>query len=325
MTLRTKFTITLLLSACCLHAAAMDLSGTWKYDKAADALNGARTPPPIKNTTLQFVGNQVGMGSNCFAQFRSAEFNYPSVFRAMLEANQEEKELASFLKKNFAFNFDAKTDFFMLTKPPVCRDKFGSGLVDGDRLIVPYAGQIAYSFVRSNGGVAADAAKDPRYFGHLPSQLPFRMDSYLSLCADKLAAKGKLLDRPASCAPVYQPYAARKSSTNKLDQIIGNHDYKKPGASHADEYAPPFASGLQPVYLIMPAMKDVLLVRVDDFEAGTNEQRDVMSGVWLAIKNGQVTDQFNEGCDFDESYVCSLDGKKAYQLTEAGKFRQLPR
>ena len=66
------------------------------------------------------------------------------------------------------------------------------------------------------------------------------------------------------------------------------------------------------------------LVRVDDLEQGPNEQRDVMSGVFLAIKNGKVTDQLNEGCTITTDYACvDDDGKRRYQLLGTGKFQKL--
>jgi hypothetical protein len=71
-------------------------------------------------------------------------------------------------------------------------------------------------------------------------------------------------------------------------------------------------------------MKDVLLVRVDDFEPGSNENRDTMSGAYLAIKDGKVTDQLNHGCDINSEYFCvGSDGNKQYQLLDSGKFKKL--
>ena len=61
-------------------------------------------------------------------------------------------------------------------------------------------------------------------------------------------------------------------------------------------------------------------MRVNDIEGG-NDMRDTMSGVYLAIKDGQVTDQLNEGCGFDLDFVCSSPGKTVkYKLLETGKF-----
>jgi hypothetical protein len=49
--------------------------------------------------------------------------------------------------------------------------------------------------------------------------------------------------------------------------------------------------------------------------------RDTMSGVYLAIKNGKVTDQLNEGCGFDLDFVCSSPSQTIkYKLLETGKF-----
>ena len=69
-------------------------------------------------------------------------------------------------------------------------------------------------------------------------------------------------------------------------------------------------------------MKQVILLRVDDFEVVRNEERDVMSGVYLSVVGGKVIDQIS-GCQFDHDYVCAVGGRAVAKLSENGKFKKL--
>lgn len=311
--------------ACALafgHSVASELTGTWKFEKAVDALDTAKAIPPMKYSTIQIVGNQAGMGQNCFGQLSKVDFDYPAVFRAMLDADLEEKDLAQFVKKNFSVELGSDPDFQMLAKPQACRDKFGFALVAGNKLLVPFAGHTVYSFTRSNGQLAA--ANDPRLDGHVQTQLPFNLNNFYELCGKQIVGPDGKVHDGAKCAPVYAPYIARKGDTDKLSQVVGNHNYMKGGAEYSDDYAPPFAKNMNPVYLVLPPAKDVLVLRVEDMETDPKSQRNTMGGVYLTVKAGKVVDQLNSGCNIDEQHFCvAQDGTKLYQLQESGKFLKL--
>jgi hypothetical protein len=302
------------------EAGATELAGTWKFEKAVDALDTAKTIVPMKYSTIQIVGNQIGMGQNCFGQLRKSDFDYPAVFQAMLDAGLEEKELAQFVKKTFSVELGGDPAFHMLVKPQACRDKFGFALLAGDKLLVPFAGRTVYSFKRSNGQLAA--ADDPRLESHLQTQLPFNLNSFYELCGKLIVgADGKVRDG-AKCGPVYAPYIARKGDTNKLSQLVGNHDYLQGGGETSDDHAPPFAKNMTPVYLVLPPAKDVLVLRVEDMETGS--RRNTMGGAYLTIKAGKIVDQLNSGCNIDEQHFCvAQDGTRLYQLQDSGKFLKL--
>lgn len=314
-----------LLAACTLafgSAGAAELAGTWKFEKAVDALDNTKAIPPMKYATIQIVGNQAGLGQNCFGQLRKTDFDYPSVFRAMLDANLEENDLAKFAKKSFGVELDGDPDFYILAKPQACRDKFGFALLSGDKMLVPFAGHTVYSFTRTNGKQAA--ANDPRLENHLQTQLPFNLNNFYELCGKQIVGPdGKVRDG-AKCAPVYAPYIAHKGDPDKLAQLVGNHNYMQGGAEYSDDYAPPFAKNMSPVYLVLPPSKDVLVLRVEDMETGPKSQRNTMGGVYLTVKGGKVVDQLNAGCNIDEQHFCvAQDGTKLYQLQENGKFLKL--
>jgi hypothetical protein len=125
------------------------------------------------------------------------------------------------------------------------------------------------------------------------------------------------------CDSAFFPYIVRRNIKDPLLKLIGAHEFLKGGANGpSGDYDNPVANNLHPVVLIFPPLKNVVLVRVADIE-GADDARDQMSGVYLAIKDGKVTDQLNEGCSFDENYVCSTPGELAkYKLLETGKFMQ---
>lgn len=303
-------------------ASAAELAGTWKFEKGVDALEPTKSVAPMKYSTIQIVGNHVGMGQNCFGQLRKTDFDFAAVFRAMLDANLEEKDLAQFLRKNFTVELDGDPEFHILVKPQACRDKFGFALLAGDKLLVPFAGRTVYSFVRSNGQLAATT--DPRLMGHTQTQLPFNLNNFYELCGKQIVGQDGKLREAAKCGPVYAPYIARKASNDRLAQLIGNHNYLKGGAEYSDDYAPPFSKNMTPVYLVLPPAKDLLLVRVEDMETGPKSERSTMGGVYLSIKDGKVVDQLNSGCNIDEQHVCvAQDGTKLYKLQENGKFLKM--
>jgi hypothetical protein len=161
-------------------------------------------------------------------------------------------------------------------------------------------------------------------YGHKLSQLPFSVSNFMTLCEASIPGIKGVKQTTDKCAPVYYPYSATKKDTDALTQMIGNHNYQKGGARNAEDYDNPLANNLHPTFMILPPLHDVLIVRVDDFEPGPNEQRDTMSGAYLAIKDGKVTDQLNFGCAIDIDYFCvAEDGTKQYQLLDTGKFKKL--
>lgn len=160
--------------------------------------------------------------------------------------------------------------------------------------------------------------------GFKVSALPVSIDNYMAKCLPKIVDKRGVPHATEKCGPSFFPYIAEARSTDPIVKAIGTHNYKKGGASFADEFATPFEHGLTPTFLVFAALKDVTLVRVDDFNIGKPESRDLMGGVYLSIKHGKVLDQLNTGCSFDAAYTCiNSDGDKEFQLLDTGKFKKL--
>jgi hypothetical protein len=305
-------------------AHAADVAGTWKYEKTVDPLFDAKSIPGPTQKYIRFIGNDVWLSNRCFGAVRNDDFGFSSSFQLLLKNGFDEGSISQYLKKNAAVDLDRNSRYYKANLgESTCTSQFKRAIVAGDSMLVPVGGTGYRKFVRLNGGAAGTEAGSSMLAGHISSQLPFDVEIYNTLCAKYVAGKNSVPQTTNKCAPIYYPYVAMADSPNKLAKIIGNHNYEKGGANFSQDYSPPFAHKLHPVYMVLPPLKDVTLVRVEDHEPGQNENRDVMSGVYLAIKDGKVSDQINDGCSIDESYACVNDeGKKVYQLQESGKFKR---
>lgn len=305
-----------LVFAITLPAHAADPSGTWRYDKGVEYFGQLKTVPPPKFQTLQISNGQLALSRSCIVPLKQQRFAYDEVFQSLLKEDVTEAKLAPYLSKQFGVMLDSvKTYYKAEDHPNRCNRPLGDFILTENALLVPFAGSAFYRFAR--------VADTPQLYGRKTSHMPFNLTAYTTACLGSLPMTKGVPQATAKCGPVYMPYVATADG-DTLSQLIGTHDYQKGGARYAEDYAPPFANKLHPVFIMLPPMKDVLLVRVDDLEQGPNEQRDVMSGVFLAIKNGKVTDQLNEGCTITTDYACvDDDGKRQYQLLETGKFQKL--
>ena len=153
------------------------------------------------------------------------------------------------------------------------------------------------------------------------TQLPFSPTRFIESCGQGIRIVKGLPQALASCAPQYHVHTASRASPQWLAQRVGSHDYPKWGArNEAGDYANPLLSGLHPIFLVFRVHPGMWVVRVEDFEA-RDGSRDPMSGVYLVMKDGLVTDQLNEGCELDTDWGCrSTREKTSRTLLPSGKF-----
>jgi hypothetical protein len=309
-------TALLLLLAIILPVHAADPAGTWQYDKGAEYFGQLKPLPPPRFQTLQISNGQLILSTRCIVPLTPQSYAYDVLFQSLLKEDVDEAKLTPYLSKQFAITLiGVKTLYEAERHASRCNLHLTDFIVTDNALLVPFAGSAFYRFVRG--------ADTPQLYGRKTSQLPFNSAAYSSTCLGRLPISKGVPQATTKCGPVYMPYVAADNG-DALSQLIGTHDYQQGGARYADDYANPFANKLHPVFVMLPPMEDVLLVRVDDMEPGPNEQRDVMSGVFLAIKDDKVTDQLNQGCLITSDYACvDEDGKRQYQLLESGKFQKL--
>lgn len=323
--MRSRFSVFFLIGAmpwALVHAA--DLAGTWQYEKAADYSGRLKNIPPPRFPTLQIANGKLTLSPDCVVAVRSTKYFYSDPFQALLKEGIEEPSLDKYLGKAFSFPALNKAGYYEADgEKPECNKPLREFFVSDNKLIVPFAGSAFYSFVRSDGQAGKAAAASPQLYGHKLSHLPFSMPGYSSTCLTSLPIRKGIPQSTNKCVPVYAPAIATPNG-DALMQLIGTHDYQRGGARHADDYTNAFANKMHPIFIVLPPLKDVLVVRVDDLEPGENEYRDTMSGAFLAIKDGKVTDQLNDGYSVTTDYrFLDDDGKARYQLTDAGKFKKL--
>ncbi|WP_426322093.1 hypothetical protein [Pseudoduganella sp. R-43] len=322
----TSFTLLYLLALLpCSHSSAADLSGTWRFEKASAYYRHQKTVRSPGKKILQIVNNRTNFDPRCLGTYQRKKYYYSELFQLALKGGVSETALGAFIRKEFDVALPKNGFYYHLEGPSQdCSEEFEDVLVDGDRLLVAAGGETFYSFVRAGGMAANNEARQPELAGLSPSHLPFDAEIFANHCESHLAGRGGGLRETSQCSPVFNPYIARKESANYIAQLVGHHDYRKGGASFADDYATPFSHGLHPVFNVLPPFKGIVVVRVNDLEAGENRGRDVMGGAYLSIKSGKVVDQLNVRCNLTEEYICvDEDGNPEYQLLESGKFKRI--
>jgi hypothetical protein len=322
--MQKQLALSLLLISLSAHCSADELSGTWKYEKSKEYFGAIKNVPAPKTTVVQIVSGKLAVAPGCSTTLKKQKYDYSEVFQSLLKEDVEEKSLVQSLEKNFAFTLPKNAYYSVSDTDDKCLAPFSDVFVADNKLVTAYGGSFFYSYTRSTGGTAKPLSPNVALYGHKLTQLPFVISNFMSLCQASIPRVKGTPQTTDICAPVYYPYTATKKDGDALTQLIWTHNYLKGGARHAEDYESPLDNKLHPTFMVLPPLKDVLLVRVDDFEPGTGEKRDTMSGAYLAIKDGKVTDQLNEGCDIDTEHYCvGDDGKKQYQLLETGKFKKL--
>jgi hypothetical protein len=308
------------LSLLALSTHAESGEATWAFTKGVDyeSPKGALAIPT--STALTLSGDTLKLSAACSIHLVKKAYYPGGPFQPLLKSGESEADIAKFMKS--ALNFDLKGDKTYYQADPAACNKLGTEfLVNAKQLVAIRGGVFFYAFSSQAGsmtGVSESAAAATTDSAALKvTKLPFSMSDYAANCSP-LMVKG-VPTQSAKCSPAYQYHVATPNSRDALSKLVGSHDYQKGGAGSAkDDYNNPLAHGLHPVFLVFPAMGDVTVVRVDDFES-RNGQRDPISGAYLVMKDGKVTDELNNGCDLDIRYVCSGEGKK-FKLTSSGKF-----
>jgi hypothetical protein len=315
--------ITLLLLA--IPAGAQSIDGRWMFDKSVDYESLTPSPTPPSSLPLQITNALVMLPANCTVSLRQQSYYPGGPFQLLLKSGEDEPAIANFLSKQFNFLLASVKVYYVADVGVTCNNLGGHFLVNDEKLIAIRGGSIFYSFKREKSALGAVGAKTAlaNMGGLKTSLLPFNLDNYNNTCLGSMPKRKGVPQANRKCSSVFAPYIVGPTSKVALLKMIGAHAYVKNGARGASEdYDNPVSHGLHPVVLVFPPLKGVLLVRVDDVEGG--DVRDVMSGAYLAIKDGKVMDQLNEGCSFNADYVCSAQGEPArYRLLETGKFSSM--
>jgi len=311
----------------CSPAEAASPNGTWKFDRSADYYGRAPLGLVSKFDTIVIKDGEARFSSDCAVRFNAEDYIFSDVFQPFSRNDVTEKQVNTFLNKRLGISLaGVESVYSLVNAPATCARPVMEFFVIGDRLLIP-SGATFYSYVMQGaGGVetpAAASAKPDIISNYKLTRLPLNYDRYYSWCRPKISGPNGHPRTTEKCAPEFYPYVADPKKTDRLMQIIGNHDYAMNGQEYTEGFSPPFRQKVAATFLVLPPMKQIALVRVDDFDIVRNEERDVMSGVYLSILNGKVVDQI-KGCQFDQHYVCLAEGTPVARLIDNGKFERIP-
>lgn len=304
--------LTLFFVASCSAAdkQTIDPTGNWQFEKAADYAGGRILPH--RYDTIQIVAGKLVLSPQCAVPLQREDYTFAGTFQLLMKSGVSSNQLNKFVQKNFSLDMAAVRDVYLANETE-CSKPFTELLVLKDHLIVTYASTLFYSFRRVQPGSSEATPLIKQKF----SSLPFSIAAYRSGC--EIPTLKKIPQATTKCAPSYYPYVAAKAETDNLARLIGSNNYAVGRLKTNTEYNNPIKNGLNLVYLVFPPFGDLLLVRVDDLESG--EDSDPMAGVYLAIKNGKVSDQLDFGCNFTNKYVCVDEaGHEQARLLPSGKF-----
>jgi hypothetical protein len=321
-----RLSVLTVLSWACSFAQAAGPDGTWKFDRAAD-YDGQEPPGLVSRfDTIALKDREARFSADCAVRFRAEEYFFSDVFQMMTKAGVTDKRVDAFLAKKLGVTLNGvKVVYVLEMASATCALPIRKFFVIGDRLLIPSGGAF-YTYVRQRSADLETSAAARAVPGLLSNyrftRLPLDYDRYLSWCQPKLLGPNGRPRTTDRCAPDFYPYVADPKRHDPLMDIIGTHDYGRFGQEYTEGFSPPFKQKVAATFLVLPPMKQVVLVRVDDFDIVRNEERDVMSGVYLSIVDGKVVDQI-KGCQFDRDYVCRAEGAAVARLTDNGKFARL--
>jgi len=328
-TARTLALVLALLVGLVAHTfvSGAEIDGKWHFEKTITYVKhrSLEESPPFDELAIQ--DGEVTFSLSCSVDFVPQDYFFSEVFQGLAKEGEDPSALDKFLRKNLDFSIShTKKSYTLSIQKRKCARPAVFFFYTGKRIIFP-VGEIFYSYVKSGRAVSSAQAMQAGLTGELvknykKTPLPFDFYQYFSACRPKILAAKRGPQTTTNCAPEYYPYVADPNSNDTLMKLIGNHDYVKGGSESAYEFSPPFQEKRAATFLVFAPMLQVVLVRVDDFEIVQNEDRTIMTGVYLSIKDNKVVDQIS-GCTFDPTYTCSEDGRPVARLTASGKFQQL--
>ena len=317
------------LAAALLQASigfAASIDGTWSFAKSAErgAPGGKAPEPPFK--TFRVSGDLATFSPSCAVHLRSVPYSFDAPFQAFLGDGISEAAVGAFLKRNLDFTLAGTKTYYDVAEDNRCNAMALSVFADGTRLVAFDGLSKFYEFTRAGDGATAAAPSSTAALlkGYAFTALPFDVEDSLAHCAPPL--KHGVPTANNACSPREHVYVASRGDKDALRKLVGEYDYLKGRTDKGGEdYDAPWHNNLHPIFVVLPSLGDVVLVRVDDVEH-ENENRTPFGGAYLSIVGGKVVDRLDDSCNFDVHYVCSTGpGYSAYRLTPEGKFLRLPK
>ena len=302
-------------------------AGPWKFERSVDYFGRTPVNKPPKFTTIVVRDNDVILSDTCAVRASAEEYFFSDVFQPLTKQGITDQQVDKFLMKHFNLSLSTTKIVHSIAATPKCKPPMLEIFFVNDKILVP-EGVTFYLYTKAKAGSAvaestSSASPVLAVAGYKVTPLPMNYSRYETTCFSKIRdGKGKP-HTTDKCAPDFFPYVADSKSNDLIMKLVGNHDYSKGGEEeYAGGFSPPFKQNVPATFLVFAPMKNVQVVRVDDLQVVRNEERDVMSGVYLSIVAGKVVDQIS-GCDLGRDYVCTVDGRSVAKLSANGRFQSL--
>lgn len=305
--------------------SANTLEATWSIYEVLDYENPIASHAKAQSSKIQISNETITISPTCKIRIHKKVYNIALPFQFLLKSGERAEDIERFLIKHFEFKPDRTTTYYQTDHSSACNRLGTDIIIANSKLIFIDGGSILNVFEKSISESPAAASRSQFILPHnlKATPLPFKSSNYMENCAGNLPKRKGILQPAVNCSPSFFPYLASSKSKDLVSKTIGSHNYFSWGGRNGTaDYDNPVSNGLHPLFLVFPPLGDVVLARVDDLER--TESRDVTSTAYISIKNNKVIDQLNEGCDFNEEYVCSTSGHvRKYQLTRSGQFIEL--
>ncbi|MBH9578862.1 hypothetical protein [Inhella proteolytica] len=302
-------------------SARFALNGQFSLEQTADIEDEKNPAKPLPIRSWLVQNNRAKVSANCELEFKEQPYYPGAPFQLLLKSGLKIAEIERFLAKRFNFKLGESPRYFDVEASPMCPYVASSLLLANGKAVMVGASSVFHGLKWVEVAAGGSAPAPDLLLGLQVTQLPFSPAQFAENCEQKIRLVKGVPKAPASCAPRFWAYTATRGSREPLAKLVGSHDYPKwGGRNESGDYANPVQNGLHPVFLVFRAHPGMWVLRVEDLE-GRGEARDPMSGVYLVVKDGVVTDQLNEGCELDVQLVCCNSRyEPPYTLLPSGKF-----
>lgn len=300
------------------RANADSIEGTWQHTGDYEYFGDNSLIERMGYSKIQILGGNLSLSASCVVKIQSEQYLSSIVFQSLIRQKTKITEIQKYFKDKLSVSIE-NIDVFYKVEKADCAKNFDGILVAGDQMIVVHQGSTFYKFKRVDAKKQAISSSKTRLRQKL-TPLPFNLPNYTNLCEPLIERKRGVPQTSAKCAPDFYPYASVKGDVDRVSVLIGKHFYSSFEKEAMGDYDDPHSKGLTPVYIVLPPMNGVLVVRVDDLEPA-GKKRDAFSGAYLTVKGDGVIDQLNEGCSMTVDYICvDRAGKKISRVLPSGKF-----
>lgn len=319
-----SFSLFCILGAAGLNAMAApnELSGTWKYVKAAEYFGEVRTTPLPEFPVIQIVNGKLLLQPRCSIpiDYTKEAFDYNEMFQMALKDGVDAKAMDKFVTKQFGVPLSSAKYYYQSSKlTSECNFEHTHLFILKDKLVLVNGSGRFAGYERQV--VPGNISREQNIYGRKFSELPYDTAVFNVVCTRLMKLKDGIPEAKDACAPVLFPYAATKADTDPLGKLIGSHQYRKNGAKVGKEYDNPVSHGFHPIFMLFPAKNDTIIAAVEDIEEGESSNRTGMTSVYLSIKADKVVDQAPGGCLLQADFSCvDMNGKRMFQLSDSGKF-----